>query len=160
MTELDKSEAVARSTLGAELDTDECEALAEQMGVQSLQAGDLLVREGEQRNTLFVLAEGKLNVFKAVGEHEETVYQMRSGECAGTRAFVDGSVRKAALCAATDASVLTLEPTDFERLIDTQPRLVYKIMRAIFRITHSNLMRMNLESAEMRNYLMKSGGRY
>jgi CRP/FNR family transcriptional regulator, cyclic AMP receptor protein len=37
---------------------------------------------------------------------------------------------------------------------------VFKVMRAIFRITHSNLMRMNLESAEMRNYLLKSGGRY
>ena len=56
--------------------------------------------------------------------------------------------------------MLTLEPDDFEALIDSHPRLVYKVMRAIFRITHSNLMRMNLESAEMRNYLMKSGGRY
>ena len=37
---------------------------------------------------------------------------------------------------------------------------VYKVMRAIFRISHGNLMRVNLESAEMRNYLMKTGGRY
>jgi CRP/FNR family cyclic AMP-dependent transcriptional regulator len=104
MTELNKSEAVAQSTLGAELDADECEALAGRMGLQVLKPGDLLVREGEQRNTLFVLAKGKLNVCKAVGEHEETVYQMRIGECAGTRAFIDGSERKAALCADTDAA--------------------------------------------------------
>jgi CRP-like cAMP-binding protein len=160
MTELNKTEAVAQSTLGTELDADECEALAGQMGLQVLKPGDLLISEGEQRNTLFVLAKGKLNVCKVVGEHEETVYQMRVGECAGTRAFIDGSERKAALCADTDGIVLTLEPADFETLIDTHPRLVYKVMRAIFRITHSNLMRMNLESAEMRNYLMKSGGRY
>jgi hypothetical protein len=33
-------------------------------------------------------------------------------------------------------------------------------MRALFRVTHTNLMRMNLESAELRNYMMKTGGRY
>jgi len=160
MTELNKTETLAQSTLGAELDADECTALADQMGLQALKSGDLLVREGEQRDTLFVLAEGRLNVCKDVDGQEETVYQMRIGECAGTRAFIDGSERKAALCADTDGAVLTLERADFEALIETHPRLVYKVMRAIFRITHSNLMRMNLESAEMRNYLMKTGGRY
>ncbi len=160
MTELNIAETVAQSTLGAELDAVECATLAGRMGVQELTQGEVLVREGEQRRTLFVLAKGRLNVCKAVGKQEETVYQMRIGECAGTRAFIDGSARRAALCADTDGSVLTLEPDDFEALIDTDPRLVYKIMRAIFRITHGNLMRMNLESAEMRNYLMKSGGRY
>jgi CRP-like cAMP-binding protein len=160
MTELNIADAVAQSTLGAELDAAECATLAGRMGMQALKHGEVLVREGEQRRTLFVLADGRLNVCKVVGEHEETVYQMRVGECSGTRAFIDGSARKAALCADTAVSVLTLEPEDFEALIDSNPRLVYKVMRAIFRITHSNLMRMNLESAEMRNYLMKSGGRY
>jgi len=160
MSELNKAEAIAQSTLGAELDEAECEALASQMHLQPLKQGEVLVREGDPRHTLFVLIQGRLNVCKRVGEHEETVYQMRVGECAGTRAFIDGSARKAALCADTEGAVLTLEPDDFEALIDTNPRLVYKIMRAIFRITHTNLMRVNLESAEMRNYMMKTGGRY
>jgi CRP-like cAMP-binding protein len=160
MTQLNKSHALARSTLGAELDADECRILADRMGLQALKQGELLVREGERRRTLFVLVDGRLNVSKMVGEQEETVYQMRIGECAGTRAFVDNSERKAALRANTDSAVLSLEPEDFETLIETHPRLVYKVMRAIFRITHTNLMRVNLESAEMRNYLMRTGGLY
>lgn len=160
MTDLNIPEALAHSTLGAELTPDECQALAGAVGVTPVPAGGTLVREGEHRRTLFVLARGKLNVCKNVHGSEETVYQMRIGECAGTRAFVDGSPRRAALCTDVDSLVLTLEPEAFEELIATQPRLVYKIMRAIFRITHSNLMRVNLESAEMRNYMMKSGGRY
>ncbi len=59
-----------------------------------------------------------------------------------------------------DSSVLTLEPDDFEALVDTHPRLVYKVMRAIFRITHTNLMRVNLERSELANYMLKTGGRY
>ena len=160
MNQLNIPEALAQSTLGAELSLDECAALAANTGLEQVPAGETLVREGEARRTLFVLAAGKLNVCKEVNGQDEAVYQMRVGECAGTRAFVDGSPRKAALRAETDSLVLTLEPETFEALIETQPRLVYKVMRAIFRITHSNLMRVNLESAELRNYMMKTGGRY
>jgi CRP-like cAMP-binding protein len=160
MSDIDNSRVLAESALGSELDKAECDVLATKMGIQALHAGETLVREGEARRTLFVLAEGRLNVCKQVGGNEETVYQMRIGECAGTRAFIDGSVRKAALCADTDGTVLTLEPEAFESLIDSQPRLVYKLMRAIFRITHANLMRVNLETAELRNYMLKTGGRY
>lgn len=160
MNDADKSQALKESVLGTELDDSECSTLAEQLGVVSLASGETLVAEGESRRTLFILAKGRLCVCKSVGGSEETVYQMRPGECAGTRAFVDGSPRKAILRAEGDVSVLTLEPEDFEALIEPQPRLVYKVMRAIFRITHGNLMRANLESAEMRNYMLGTGGRY
>jgi hypothetical protein len=33
-------------------------------------------------------------------------------------------------------------------------------MRALFRITHVNLMRMNSEARELANYVFKRGGRY
>jgi CRP/FNR family transcriptional regulator, cyclic AMP receptor protein len=161
MTDLDKAEAVARSALGAGLDARECAALAEKMGVQGMRQGELIVREGESRRTLFVLAQGRLSVCKASdGDRETRLYELRIGECAGTRAFLDGSDRKAMLRADTDGALLTLEPDDFESLIESHPRLVYKVMRALFRVTHTNLMRMNLETAELRNYLMKTGGRY
>lgn len=160
MTQLDKAAAVARSTLGAELDAGECAALAGKLGVQAMKEGELVVREGEARRTLFILADGKLSVCKREDDKETQLYQLRIGECAGTRAFIDSSERKARLRADTDGAVLTLEPEDFESLIETHPWLVYKVMRALFRVTHTNLMRMNLESAELRNYMMKTGGRY
>jgi hypothetical protein len=53
-----------------------------------------------------------------------------------------------------------MEPAAFETLLDKHPRIVYKVMRALFRITHANLMRMNLESQELANYISKSHGRY
>ncbi|MBK1722977.1 Crp/Fnr family transcriptional regulator [Thiocystis violacea] len=160
MHDINRSEILTQSPLGAELDDPERAVLSERLGMVSLKAGENLVNEGEARRTLFILAEGRLCVCKTVGTAEETVYQMRPGECAGTRAFVDGSTRRAALRAEGEAKVLTLEPEDFEALIETHPRLVYKVMRAIFRITHGNLMRVNLESAELRNYMLGTGGRY
>jgi CRP-like cAMP-binding protein len=160
MTELDRATIVRGSVLGTELDEEEASILATQMGLVNLTNGELLVSEGEQRRTLFLLAEGRLCVCKTVGGVEESLYRMRPGECAGTRAFVDGSARKAALRSEDDSSVLTLEPEDFQALVESHPRLVYKVMRAIFRITHTNLMRVNLERSELTNYMLKTGGRY
>lgn len=160
MPESNIPEAIRASALGGELDSAESQALAGVMGVRHLVNGDVLVTEGAGERTLFVLAEGRINVCKTVGRCDETVYQMRPGEVAGTRAFVDGSTRKAELRSDGTSTVLTLEPEAFESLIESHPRLVYKVMRAVFRVTHANLMRVNLESAEMRNYMMKTGGRY
>jgi hypothetical protein len=33
-------------------------------------------------------------------------------------------------------------------------------MRGLFRITHMNLMRMNVETQQLSNYINKTGGRY
>jgi CRP/FNR family transcriptional regulator, cyclic AMP receptor protein len=160
MSQVNKPEALRGSVLGTELDPQEAQVLADRMGLVELRDGEPLVSESEDRHTLFLLALGTIDVRKTVAGHEETVYRMRVGECAGTRAFVDGSARKAALRSVGDSAVLTLEPGEFESLLHDHPRLVYKVMRAIFRITHANLTRVNLESAEMRKYVTKTGGRY
>jgi len=91
---------------------------------------------------------------------ENLIYTMKAGECAGTRAFVDRTPRKATLRAIGNATAYTLTPDAFELLLDAHPRLVYKVMRALFRITHTNLMRVNQESQELSNYIHKTQGRY
>jgi len=57
-------------------------------------------------------------------------------------------------------TVYTMTPKDFESLLETHPKIVYKVMRGLFRLTHTNLMRMNVETKELSNYIHKSGGRY
>jgi CRP/FNR family transcriptional regulator, cyclic AMP receptor protein len=85
---------------------------------------------------------------------------MTTGECAGTRAFVYRSPRKATLRAVGDATVYTPTPESIDIVVDTHPRLAYKVMRALFRVTHSNLMRMNQKSQQLSNYINKTQGRY
>ena len=160
MSEKPDYKTVCQSSLGVELQEDECRILADVMGARHLEDGEPLVKEGEADNTLFVLIEGKLAVIGTVLGQELVVYTMKPGECAGTRAFVDRTPRKATLRAVGKTTVYSLKPDDFEALLDAHPRIVYKIMRALFRITHTNLMRMNLESQELVNYVSKVRGRY
>jgi CRP/FNR family cyclic AMP-dependent transcriptional regulator len=151
---------VRNSSLGAELHEDEARNLAAKMGVHHLKDGELLVSEGAADQTLFILVSGKLGVISAADGQEHLVHTMQEGECAGTRAFVDRTPRKATLRAIGKATVYTLTPDSFDSLVDANPRLVYKVMRALFRNTHANLMRMNQESEQLSNYIQKSQGRY
>lgn len=151
---------VRNSSVGSELFEDEARTLATKLGVRQLKDGELLVSEGGAEQTLFILVSGKLAVISANEGKENLVYTMKSGECAGTRAFVDRTPRKATLRAIGDATVYTLTPADFDNVVDTHPRLAYKVMRALFRNTHANLMRMNQESQALSNYIHKSQGRF
>ena len=151
---------VRNSTVGAELHEDEAKTLAAILGVRQLKDGELLVSEGAADQTLFILATGKVSVINATDGEEQLIYTMKAGECAGTRAFVDRAPRRATLRAMGNAVVYTLTPESFESLVDAHPRLAYKVMRALFRVTHTNLMRMNQESQQLANYIQKSQGRY
>jgi hypothetical protein len=89
---------IGESNLGTELDEGESQVLAEIMRVLTLHKDEVLVTEGAADNSLFVLASGRLAVAHGGGGKRETVvYVMSPGECAGTRAFVDRTGRKATL---------------------------------------------------------------
>ncbi|MFP4208080.1 MAG: Crp/Fnr family transcriptional regulator [Wenzhouxiangella sp.] len=148
------------SFLGEELDDADIEALRSVMTIKTLARGELLAEEGSTDRHLYLLADGALEVLTLQHGQPTHIYAMAPGEFAGTRAFVDGTARSASLKAQTDSVVYCLEPGPFESLIESHPVLVYKIMRAIFRITHLNLMRMNREAQELANYVYKIGGRY
>lgn len=159
MTAIDPNK-LKNSLLGEELDDDDLATLAKIMDSQALSDGEELVPENGVDDRLFLLAEGRLEVWSSQQGDQERVYTMRPGEFAGTRAFIDHSPRQAMLRAHGDAKVYSLKPKDFEALLDDHPKVVYKVMRSLFRITHVNLMRMNNEARELANYVYKRGGRY
>ena len=101
---------VKASVLGEELDAGECELLAAMMEVRHLSPGERLVTEGDVDNRLVLVAAGKVAVLSNIDGREIGVYTMTRGECAGTRAFVDGTPRKATLEAVHGATVYTLKP--------------------------------------------------
>jgi CRP/FNR family cyclic AMP-dependent transcriptional regulator len=160
MNQTTDCEPIVNSALGHELERNECQVLASVMEVRELKDGENLVKENDQDHHLFVLTAGKLDVYSQIDGRDVKVYTMKVGECAGTRAFVDRAPRKATLRAVGETTVYTLEPSAFEALLDSHPRVVYKVMRGLFRLTHMNLMRMNVETQQLSNYIQKTGGRY
>ena len=160
MNQTVQADLVRASALGEELDKTEAQILADLMASREMMDGETLVREGGSERTLFVLVEGQLAVSNFRYGDEQVSYVMNKGECAGARSFVDAMPRRATLRAMGPATVYTLDPERFETLIDSHPRIVYKVMRAMFRITHANLLRMNQETQLLTEYVTKTHGRY
>ncbi len=158
-TEIDV-EKMCKSSIGKDLTIPECGILGSVMGVKQLKDGEMLSKEGDADDTLFILIEGKLDLYADKEGKGSILYSMKKGECAGTRAFIDRTTRKATLIANGDTTVYTLAPDAFETLIDGNPRIIYKVMCALFRNTHTNLIRMNQEAAQLSNYIHKTQGRY
>jgi len=152
---------VQQSSLGGELSATEAEVLGALFRVRELANDEFLIEEGTTDSELHVLLTGKLDVVKHAGSDEITsLAVLREGDLAGELSFIDGHQHTVGLRALGDSQVLSLSREDFEKIVDEQPRLVYKVMRAIARSTHRIVHRMNSEFIELNNYIFKQHGRY
>jgi CRP-like cAMP-binding protein len=161
MTDAAVVEGLSKSKLATELTPAQCQSLAATMTVRDLRQGEVLVHEGDTDDHLYVVVSGALGVVKAAGtENELTLNAMRPGDVVGELSFLDGATRFASLVAMNDSRVLGLSRGDLEGLLDRDPHLVYRVMRAIVRIVHDIQRRLSMQTAELTNYLYKTHGRY
>ena len=161
MTEAAILEGLSASKLAVELNDDERRILAGALSLRDLRHGDVLIREGSADDHLYVVVSGVLGVVKNAGTEEEmTLNAIRPGNVVGELSFLDGATRYASLVALSDTRVLGLSRADLEGLLDTQPKVVYHVMRAIVRVVHDIQRRMSMQTAELTNYLYKTHGRY
>jgi CRP-like cAMP-binding protein len=152
------------STLTEELRDSEIEMLARIIEVKEYKAGDVLVQPGNDKlkNALIILASGDVEATANVGGEQAVLHLLQPGDLAGIITFVGGNVAQisATTVAKTDSKVLVLERSKFESLLNTQPAIVYYVMRGIVRHTHGIVRRMNMQSVEMTNYIHQTHGRY
>lgn len=121
----------------------------------SYQVGDILVRENESTDDMYVIARGTVEVvvdpaFVDAGEKQEIVEpvvltELRQGQVFGEVALVDQGIRSATIRVSQEGTQLLRIPR--ERLImlcDTYPELGYKLMKNVaadlaFKIRNTDL---------------------
>lgn len=156
------------STLAEELRGAEVEALARIITVREYKAGEIIVKQGdnaddnELRDTLLILASGEVEATATTGGEKATLHLLKQGDLAGIIGFVGGNVAQvsANVVTKTDSKLLLLDRNRFEALLNSQPAIVYYVMRGIVRHVHGIVRRMNMQSVEMSNYLYRIQGRY
>ncbi len=161
MTQAAILEGLKNSKLTLEMTDEQRKALAAAMTLRELAAGEVLVREGDTDDHLYVIASGVLGIIKAAGtENEMTINTVKPGDVVGELSFLDGATRYASLVAMSSSRVLGLSRGDLEGLLDRNPQLVYRVMRAIVRVVHDIQRRLSMQTVELTNYLYKTHGRY
>jgi CRP-like cAMP-binding protein len=131
------------------------------MIARELADGEFLISEGVADDALHVLLDGKLEVVKQAGADETaSLAILREGDLAGELSFIDGAAHTVGLRALCKSQVLSLTRSDFESVVNENPQLVYKVMRAVARSAHRIVHRMNHQFIELNNYIFKQHGRY
>jgi CRP-like cAMP-binding protein len=152
---------IKNSPLGSELTPEQCDKLGEVVAVLCLKDGEYLLEEDHRDEILYVIVDGRLEVVKCTALDDCVSLQLlRQGDMAGELGFIDGQPHSAGLRALSNCTVFSLERSDLESFLPSDPDLVYKVMRAIIRTVHVILRNMNLQHVEMMNYITKQHGRY
>ena len=151
------------STITEELSDAEVEILAGLFEVQDHKSGDIIVQPGdEQPDNLYILAHGDIEVKIESGGEESTIHVLKPGDLAGIITFVGGAASdiSATLYAVGNTKVLSMARAEFEKLINSHPMMVYKVMRGVVRNVHGIVRRVNSQSAQLSNYIYRTNGRY
>ena len=161
MNDIEQSVTTCATLLNENINEGECGVLSTAFQLKKLVVGDILLREGEHDDALYIIIDGDIVATRDAGGDEYVILShLKPGDVAGAMGFIDGSSHSATLRANKDSHVLTLHRDVLEGMVDAHPQLVYKVMKMIIRSVHQTLLRMNQQFVEMNNYIMKEHGRY
>ena len=131
--------------------------LAKVITVHEYKAGTYLIKPSEsiEKDALLVLASGEAEVKAIVGNEHITMNLLKPGDLAGIVTFVGGNIKQisATVIVKSDSKVLRLDRVNFETLLNTQPGIVYCVMKGIVRQLHGIVLNLNAQSAEMNSII-------
>ena len=133
---------VARETLLArvicdllgERDAAQLAALLAEVVCLELKRGDVLIREGEDADRMFVVIAGRLRIMARDAEGTETVVdEIGRGDTVGERSLLTGDVRSATVYALRDSAVGVITRSLFENLKLQYPEVMTRLARIAVR---------------------------
>jgi CRP-like cAMP-binding protein len=109
---------------GQSLAEEELAQLAESMRQRTYNGGQALIRQGDRDHSMFILAEGLVEVMVAMdGRPELRVARLEPGECFGEMALLTGEPRSATVLAATGVVAFEVTKAHMTALLKARPEI-------------------------------------
>ena len=106
------------------LPPNEKQVIVERLHRQVYLKGEVVVREGENGGSFFIVIKGNLEVLKQKKDGSPTVIgALSAGQFFGELALLTGEPRSATIKAVTDSELLRLEKSDFKEILERHPSL-------------------------------------
>jgi len=103
--------------------------------LQTYRTGDILMREGELTNELFILTEGSVTVYQKDEnndcEYGKEVAQLNATTMIGEMAQFDGLPRSATIVANTNLKTLVFKPENFNMVFQLHPKWSKMILNSL-----------------------------
>jgi CRP-like cAMP-binding protein len=118
----------------------EIEKLAEYLQSRHVKKGMVVFREGDKDATLFVIAEGKVGIFKAGAKRQDLpIATIGVGHTLGEMALIDGQARSAGAVAVEDLILLAITRSDLDRIMAEHPKLAVKLVLKVAKLLSQRL---------------------
>ncbi|MEO8517642.1 MAG: Crp/Fnr family transcriptional regulator [Dermatophilaceae bacterium] len=136
-------DVVRRAPLFAALDDDAARALMASMTSSHLERGDILFREGDQGDRLYVIGEGKIKLgLTSVDGRENLLAVLGPGEMFGELSLFDPGARTATATAVAETQLIALGHDDLDSFLLGRPAVAANLLAALarrLRRTNENL---------------------
>lgn len=109
-----------------------------------LYGGEVLLREGDTCEDMFIVLSGRLRVQTTASDGTTaTIAELGAGETVGEMALVTGDPRVASVYAVRDSQLARLSKSDFNRLLERHPRTTFDL------VTRRLVSRLRVETARL-----------
>ena len=116
----------------SDLATDETDILTKHCTIRSYPANTILINEGDDSSSLYVIIEGEVKVFVNDEHGKEAILSiMGEGEYFGELALIDDSPRSASVMTIKPTKVMIITKADFKRCLKDYPELAFNLIRAM-----------------------------
>jgi CRP-like cAMP-binding protein len=138
----------------SDLNDGELEKISNIIRKKNFKVGETIFKESEDGQSLYIIRKGEVKACKTAPDGELfTLTIMKDGDIFGEMSFLDGRPRSATIVAVSDIETYVMEKSDFEGLVDGNPRIIYKLLKNIVFTIHSIVRGMNSRYIEMINYM-------
>lgn len=110
------------------------------------QDGEIIIRQGEVGNCMYVIQEGKVEVLIEKDGQEVQLAVQREGDFFGEMAIFERDVRSATIRALGQVRVLTIDKKNLLRRISQDPSLAFRIVETM---SH-RIRELNEENAQLK----------
>lgn len=100
---------------------------------RTCEAGEILFREGEPGETMYVLQEGSVRISKSVKGEEKTLAILGAGEFFGEMAILNAKPRSASATVEQRAQVLVLGARTFEQMVMSNAEIAIRLVKKLSR---------------------------
>lgn len=94
---------------------------------------EVIIRQGEIGNCMYVIQSGEVEIYREEGEKEVRLRVAGANDFFGEMALVDHAVRSASVRALGKATIMTVDKRTFLRRVHEDPSLAYRIMEGMSR---------------------------
>jgi CRP-like cAMP-binding protein len=129
---MDVEKTLSQAIIFSDLAQADIRRITQICSVKKVSSGELIVSEGDPGDTLFLVAQGNVRIFRAISEtYSETLAMLDPGGVFGEMSFIDRVPRSSSAMAEKASTLLELGRSDFDVVLQKQPQLASKVLKQI-----------------------------